>query len=241
MEKGLMPDREQILIVEDERAIADSISLNLRDEGYEVTAVARGDEGLRLATSESWDLIILDLMLPGMDGRDVCRAIRRRRMATPILMLSARARETDKVSGFELGADDYLGKPFGMLELIARVKALLRRASARQAVDVETEEEYAAGGVSMNVPRRKVLVDGRPIDLRPKEFELLRVLLRNRGRVVVRDRLLDLVWGEDEYLDRGTLDVHIRWLRQKLERDASNPERILTIRGVGYRFSDEAA
>lgn len=236
-----MSDREQILVVEDEQPIADSIALNLREEGYEVTTALRGDDGLRLATSEPYDLILLDLMLPGMDGRDVCRSIRRRRQHTPILMLSARGREADKVLGFELGADDYLAKPFGMLELIARVKALIRRSRQAQEEEAATEEEYATAGVSMNVPRRRVLVDGAQVELRPKEFELLRVLIRNRGRVVVRDRLLDLVWGEDEYMDRGTLDVHIRWLRQKLEKDPSKPERILTVRGVGYRFADSTA
>lgn len=236
-----MSDREQILVVEDEQPIADSIALNLREEGYEVTTALRGDDGLRLATSEPYDLILLDLMLPGMDGRDVCRSIRRRRQHTPILMLSARGREADKVLGFELGADDYLAKPFGMLELIARVKALIRRSRQAQEEEATAEEEYATAGVSMNVPRRRVLVDGAQVELRPKEFELLRVLIRNRGRVVVRDRLLDLVWGEDEYMDRGTLDVHIRWLRQKLEKDPSKPERILTVRGVGYRFADSTA
>jgi DNA-binding response OmpR family regulator len=156
-------------------------------------------------------------------------------------MLTARARELDKVLGLELGADDYLTKPFGMLELIARVKALLRRSKASRAENADdADEEYTAGGVTMNVSRHQVVVDGQPVDLCPKEFELLRVLISSRGRVLTRDRLLDLVWGEDEYLDRGTLDVHIRWLRQKLEHEPSNPRRILTVRGVGYKFSDEA-
>jgi len=235
-----MGAEQRVLVIEDERAIADAVALNLREEGYVVSTASRGDDGLRLATSESFDLIVLDLMLPGMDGREVCRAVRKR-AETPILMLTARAREVDKVLGLEIGADDYLAKPFGMLELIARVKALLRRsASRRTTAEPDVEEEYTAAGVTVNVARHKVQADGKTVELRPKEFELLRALISNRGRVMMRDRLLELVWGEDEYLDRGTLDVHIRWLRQKLERDASRPQRILTVRGVGYKFSDEA-
>jgi DNA-binding response OmpR family regulator len=232
----------RVLVIEDERGIADAVALNLREEGYEVSTALRGDDGLRMATTEPYDLIILDLMLPGVDGRDICRAVRKRSQA-PILMLTARAREVDKVLGLELGADDYLTKPFGMLELIARVKALLRRTRSHPPAGsaAEAEEEYAVGGVTVNVTRHQVTADGKQVDLRPKEFELLRVLISNRGRVMLRDRLLELVWGEDEFLDRGTLDVHIRWLRQKLEQDPSHPQRILTIRGVGYKYSDEDA
>jgi DNA-binding response OmpR family regulator len=230
-------EEARVLVIEDERAIADAVALNLREEGFAVNTAGRGDDGLRMASTDPYDLIILDLMLPGMDGRDVCRAVRKR-ADTPILMLTARAREMDKVLGLELGADDYLTKPFGMLELIARVKALLRRSKAGGDTGPAPDEEYAGAGVTMDVARRVVTVDGGKVELRPKEFDLLRVLLSNRGRVIPRDRLLDLVWGEDEYLDRGTLDVHIRWLRQKLERDAGRPERILTVRGVGYKFTE---
>lgn len=231
-------DEAKVLVIEDERAIADAVALNLREEGFAVNTAARGDDGLRMASADPYDLIILDLMLPGLDGRDVCRAVRKR-ADTPILMLTARAREMDKVLGLELGADDYLTKPFGMLELIARVKALLRRSRGAAEASPAPDEEYSGGGVTMDVARRNVTVDGQKVELRPKEFDLLRVLLSNRSRVIPRDRLLDLVWGEDEYLDRGTLDVHIRWLRQKLERDPSQPERILTVRGVGYKFSED--
>lgn len=227
----------RVLIIEDERPISETIALNLRDEGYRVTTAQRGDEGLRIATTEPFDAVILDLMLPGLDGRDVCRALRRKSQV-PILMLSARGREVDKVLGLEIGADDYLPKPFGMLELIARVKALIRRARIGPTAPDDVEEQYSAAGVSMNVARRRVIVDGKQVELRPKEFDLLRALISNRGRVLERDRLLELVWGEDEFLDRGTLDVHIRWLRQKIERDASAPTRILTVRRVGYKFSD---
>ena len=231
-----MNEELKVLVIEDERAIADAVALNLREEGYVVQVVNRGDDGLRIATTEPHDLIVLDLMLPGADGRDICRAVRKRSQ-TPILMLTARAREMDKVLGLELGADDYLTKPFGMLELIARVKALLRRSRVSQPVDdPDREEEYVAGNVSVNVSRHRVMVDGKQVDLRPKEFELVRALIGNRGRVMTRDRLLELVWGEDEFLDRGTLDVHIRWLRAKVEADPSNPQYLLTIRRYGFRF-----
>ncbi len=227
----------RVLLIEDERAIADAVALNLREEGYQVTVSLRGDEGLKLATSSPFDLILLDLMLPGMDGREVCRAVRRR-SATPVMMLTARGREVDKVLGLEIGADDYLTKPFSMLELIARVKALIRRSRAQQPTADDRDEEYSGAGVNVNVSRHRVTVEGKEVDLRPKEFDLLVTLIRNRGRVIPRDRLLELVWGEDEFLDRGTLDVHIRWLRQKLETDPSNPLRIQTLRGVGYRFAE---
>jgi len=234
-----MPDEPRILIVEDERAIADAVALNLREEGMTVTVASRGDDGLRLVSGGAWDLVVLDLMLPGVDGRDICRAIRARG-PTPILMLTARTRELDKVVGLELGADDYVTKPFGMLELIARVKALLRRSRLRGTpADGSVDEIYSVHGVVLDVARHEVTVDGNLVELRPKEFELLRVLISNRGRVMVRDRLLELVWGEDEYLDRGTLDVHIRWLRQKIEAAPSAPTRIVTVRGLGYKFADE--
>ena len=231
---AMQPPR--VLIVEDEASIADSVALNLGEEGYEVAVARRGDDGLHLWQNGSYDLLILDLMLPGVSGQEICRVVRRR-SPVPILMLSARTRETDKVVGLEIGADDYVTKPFGMIELIARVKALLRRSGSAL---VEEDEIYAAGPVSLDVPRRRVVRDGEVINLRPKQFELLRVLMANRGRVIPRDRLLELVWGEDQYLDTGTLDVHIRWLRQKLEQDPSNPTRILTVRGVGYQYAEAA-
>jgi len=225
----------RVLVIEDEASVADAVALNLREEGFQVEVARRGDDGCRMATSEPFDAIVLDLMLPGMDGRDICRAIRRTSQV-PILMLTARASELDKVLGLELGADDYLAKPFGMLELIARVKALLRR--ARAAGSPSDDAPLRAGRFLLDPARHLLTKDGQPIALRPKEFELLRVLMSSRGRVLTRDRLLDLVWGEDLYLDRGTLDVHIRWLRLKLEDDAREPKYIVTVRGVGYSFSE---
>jgi DNA-binding response OmpR family regulator len=226
----------RVLVVEDEAAVADAVALNLREEGYQVSVARRGDDGYRLATAEPFDLIILDLMLPGADGREICRAVRRS-STVPILMLTARVREVDRVLGLELGADDYLSKPFGMLELIARVKALLRR--AHMASPARDEAPVTAGRFALDPSRHLVTKDGQPVSLRPREFELLRVLMLHRGRVLSRDRLLDLVWGEDRYLDRGTLDVHIRWLRSKLEDDPGDPKYIRTVRGVGYSFSED--
>src|SRR4051812_26361337 len=180
--------RARILIIEDERDLADSLALNLREEGYDVTLARRGDDGYQTATHESFDLILLDLMLPGMDGRDICRALRRR-SSVPIMMLTAKGREVDKVLGFEMGADDYLAKPFGMMELIARVKALLRRV---QPTEMMPREEIIRGGrIELDVARHTVSKDGELLDLRPKEFELLRALLTNAGRVLTRDRLLE--------------------------------------------------
>jgi two-component system, OmpR family, response regulator RegX3 len=230
--------RARILIVEDERDLADSLALNLREEGYDVTLARRGDEGYQTATHESFDLILLDLMLPGMDGRDICRLLRRR-SAVPIMMLTAKGREVDKVLGFEMGADDYLAKPFGMMELIARVKALLRRV---QSTEMDLRDEIIQiGRIIVDVGRHTVSKDGQPVELRPKEFDLLRALMSNAGRVLTRDRLLEIVWGEDRYLDRGTLDVHIRWLREKVEDDPARPRLIITVRGVGYKFAEDAA
>jgi two-component system response regulator RegX3 len=230
--------RAKILIIEDERDLGDSLALNLREEGYWVKLVRRGDEGYHAVMSESFDLILLDLMLPGMDGRDLCRAVRRR-SNVPIMMLTAKDREVDKVLGLEMGADDYLAKPFGMLELIARVKALLRRAHTMEAG--ARDEVIHGGPIMMDVSRHLVTKNGTLVDLRPKEFELLRVLMANGGRVLTRDRLLELVWGEDRYLDRGTLDVHIRWLREKIEDIPARPRHIVTVRGVGYKFTEDAA
>jgi two-component system response regulator RegX3 len=228
--------RARILIIEDERDLADSLALNLREEGYHVSVARRGDEGYQATLNDSFDLILLDLMLPGMDGRDVCRAVRRR-SNVPIMMLTAKDREVDKVLGLEMGADDYLAKPFGILELIARVKALLRRVHPAEAGG--RDEVLRGGAIVMDVARHTVSKNRAPIELRPKEFELLRVLMANGGRVLTRDRLLELVWGEDRYLDRGTLDVHIRWLREKIEDVPARPRHIVTVRGVGYKFSED--
>jgi len=223
----------KILLVEDEASLAETISYNLREEGYKVHVVSDGLSALDSIRIEKFDLILLDIMLPGMDGLEVCRCIRRE-SNVPILMLTAKSREIDKVVGLEVGADDYITKPFGMLELIARIRAALRRSRT----ETQSQELLAAHGVELDVTRHRVIVEGRETELRPKEFQLLHLLMANRGRVMERRVLLDRVWGEDEYIDPGTVDVHVRRLREKVENDPSDPKRILTVRGIGYKFAE---
>ncbi len=232
---------DTILIVDDERVLAETIAFNLRKEGFEVALAHDGETALSLAGSLSPQLVILDLMLPKVSGWEVCRALRQSpefRLDAPILMLTARGEEADKVLGLELGADDYLVKPFGMRELVARVRALLRR-SAKPAVP--QGEVLRAGRVQMEVAKREVRVtspegEEREVNLSLKEFELLRVLLGSAGHAIPREVLLERVWGDDFYGDERTLDVHIRWLREKLEQNPSQPEFLQTVRGVGYKF-----
>lgn len=223
----------KILIIEDEAPLADTLAYNIRQEGHEVIIASDGLAGLDSARKELPDLIILDIMLPQMDGLQVCRLIRRD-SEVPIIMLTAKSRELDKVVGLELGADDYVTKPFSMVEMLARVKAALRRAGVRK-----HEDKVLRGcGLEMDIAKHCVTIDGKQVELRPKEFELLRVLLANRGRVLDRVTLLQRVWEEDEYLDQKTLDVHIRRLREKIEKDPSNPVRVITIRGLGYKYAE---
>lgn len=224
----------KILIVEDEEPLARSIEYNLRQEGYQAVVASDGLSALDTARSDPPDLILLDLMLPQIDGLEVCRLLRRN-TDVPIIMLTAKSREIDKVVGLEVGADDYVTKPFGMLELLARVRAALRRAKRES---VREEEVYRAGPVEMHVERRQVKVGERIVALRPREFELLRALISNRGRVLERSWLLNKVWGEDEFIDQGTLDVHVRRLREKIEQNPGKPKLIITARGVGYRFAE---
>lgn len=230
-----------ILLVDDERLLAETIAYNLEKEGFRVIVAHDGEAALRHAQSARPDLVILDLMLPKVSGWEVCRALRQNpetRLEAPILMLTARGEEADKVLGLELGADDYLVKPFGMRELVARVRALLRRAAKAPEKSGETLQ---AGRVHLDVARHEVHLhdaDGtvREINLSFKEFELLRVLLLHAGNAVPRGTLLERVWGDDFYGDERTLDVHIRWLREKLETHPSQPEFLMTVRGVGYKF-----
>lgn len=223
----------RILVVEDEPSLVETIAYNLREEGYKVVTAMDGIAALDVMKTEAPDLILLDVMLPGVDGLEVCRLIRKE-SDVPIIMLTAKAREIDKVVGLEVGADDYITKPFGMMELIARVRAALRR-SRRES---QSTEAFSAHGIQLDTSKRVVKVDDQPVDLRPKEFELLHILIANRGRVMERSTLLDRIWGEDEYIDAGTVDVHIRRLREKVEADPSKPMRILTVRGVGYKFAE---
>ena len=216
--------------MDDEPTLVATLRYNLEREGYKVVAAGDGDKAITLARSERPDLMILDLMLPAVDGLEVCRILRRE-MNLPILMLTARAGEVDKVVGLEIGADDYVTKPFSTRELLARVRALLRRTAAPA-----DEEVIVSGDLRVDLKRREVTRNDKPLDLKPKEMELLLYFLRNKGRAFTREQLLREVWGYDFYGDSRTVDVHVSWLRQKIEDLASKPVRILTVRGVGYRF-----
>ncbi len=221
----------KVLIVEDERTLADALRYNLGREGYHPLVTSRGQEAIQIAQRERPSLIILDLILPDMDGLDVCKAIRRESQV-PIIILTARGEEVDRVLGLELGADDYMVKPFSMRELMARIKALLRRAEH----PYEPEGVLASGNLRLDLRRRQAYRDNMPLPLRPKELELLAFFLRHRGRTVSREEILDKVWGIDVAIDTRTVDVHVRWLREKIEEVPSKPTRIITVRGLGYRF-----
>ena len=224
---------EKILIVEDEALIADSIEYALKKEGFQVITARDGIQGLVTAREQYPDLMILDIMLPGMSGFDICRAIRGE-SSMPIVMLTAKTEEVDRVVGLELGADDYIIKPFSMRELIARVKAVLRRSQMQW--ERPKQEALKVGGLVIDSERRVVHVGGKSLHLPLKEFELLYTLVKNRDRVLTREALLNSVWRGDAYDSTRTLDVHVRWLREKIEEDPSSPRRIVTIRGVGYMF-----
>lgn len=226
----------RILLVEDDEALAETLRYNLIREGYSVTWSADGEDALKQASSKNPDLVILDLMLPKLDGFEVCRRIRSER-DVPILILSARDDETDKVVGLELGADDYVTKPFGLKELLARVRAMIRRAEMRRSEpDAPDDTNLVAGDLTVDIGSHQVVVGDRQVGLTPKEFDLLVHLMRNRGRVVTRDILLDRIWGYEFDGDTRTIDVHIRWLRSKIEVRPDKPSRIITVRGLGYRF-----
>ena len=222
----------RILVVEDEESFSDPLSYLLRKEGYSVAVAATGPEALAEFEKNGADLVLLDLMLPGIPGVEVCRQLRTR-SAVPIIMLTAKDSEVDKVVGLEMGADDYVTKPYSSRELLARVRAVLRRhADVEEAAPATLE----AGPVRMDVERHVVTVNGRKTSMPLKEFELLELLLRNAGRVLTRGQLIDRVWGSDYVGDTKTLDVHVKRLRAKVEPDPGRPQHILTVRGLGYKF-----
>jgi DNA-binding response OmpR family regulator len=220
-----------ILIVEDDNTVRETLALNLRAEGYEVLSADDGEAGLKAAREGSPDLVILDVMLPRLDGLTVCRILRRE-SEVPIVLLTARGTEADKIIGLETGADDYIVKPFSLGEFLARVRAALRRVRPASAAP----GELVSGNLRLDLTGRRAYRGEEEIPLAPREFDLLAMLMRNRGAVLTRELLLARVWGEDFPGDARTVDVHIRWLRQKIEIDASDPQRITTVRGVGYRF-----
>ena len=223
---------KKILVVDDEPTLVATLKYNLEREGYRVFTAGDGESGLSAAREKRPDLIVLDLLLPIMDGLDVCRILRRE-MTTPILMLTAKTDEIDKVVGLELGADDYVTKPFGMRELLARVRALLRRAETGPPAEAEVLQ---AGDLQVDLRRMEASKGGGALALKPKELDLLAFFLRNPGRAFTRDQILNQIWGYDFVGDTRTVDVHIRWLRQKIEDVPGRPARLITVRGVGYRF-----
>ncbi len=225
---------KRILLVEDEPGLVMTLTDRLRSEGYAVEAAGDGESGLARALGESFDLIVLDVMLPGRNGLDLCRELRQRRNQTPVIMLTARGQIVDKVVGLKLGADDYLAKPFEMIELLARVEALLRRAPAESA---QAEAGiYEFGPVHVDLRRAEVRRAGAPVDLSALEFRLLRYFVEHRGETLSRDALLNEVWGYNALVSTRTVDVHVAWLRQKLEEHPRHPKHILTVHGLGYKF-----
>ncbi len=233
-----MPDRAfRILLVDDEKPIQTLLSFPLQRDGYEVTAASDGREALQRFGEEHYDLVVLDVMLPKMDGLEVCRRLRAR-SDVPIIMLTAKAEEIDKVLGLELGADDYITKPFSMREFRSRVKAVLRRADLRRNGDDPADPPLEDGDLRMDFAKRTVKVRGDDVQATYVEFEILKALACNPGRVFTREMLLTRIWGDSAFRDPRTIDVHIRHLREKLEQDAKDPEYLFTVRGVGYRFRD---
>ncbi|HJX73369.1 MAG TPA: response regulator transcription factor [Candidatus Deferrimicrobiaceae bacterium] len=228
-----------VLVVEDDKDIARLLDLHLKDEGYSVTVVSDGKTGLAQALSKPYDIVILDLILPGMDGLEVCRGIRNRKDYTPILMLTAKSTDVDRIVGLEMGADDYLTKPFNVRELLARVKALFRRVEALRAKDPAAPgKRIESGDLVIDPEKRRVTVEGNPVHLTAREFELLQEFARHPGRVYTRAQLLDKVWGYSYQGYEHTVNSHINRLREKIEKNPAKPRYILTVRGVGYRFAE---
>ncbi len=226
-----------VLVVEDEENILEALRYNLEREGYIVYTASDGEDGLNLARSSKPDLVILDVMLPKMDGFEICRILRGE-MDVPIIMLTARGEEVDRVVGLELGADDYVTKPFSMREFMVRVRNMLRRVklTSQSQLGLPGGDVLVAGDLEMDLASHIVRRDGATVDMKPREYDLLALLVKNSGRVFSRDQLLQQLWSQDYYGDSRTVDVHVRWLREKIEKNPSKPERIVTVRGVGYRF-----
>ncbi len=221
----------RILLVEDDNTLLETLSYNLKNEGYKVTTASDGQTGLALGRKKNVDLILLDVMLPGLDGLSVCRILRREGTETPIILLTARSGEMDKIVGLDSGADDYITKPFSLGELLARVRAALRHKRTRA-----SSGTLEVGDLTIDLVARRVIRHGERLNLSHKEFDLLTELVQNQGAVLSRDLLLTKVWGYDYTGGTRTVDVHIRWLREKIEDDPSHPKHILTVRGIGYRF-----
>ncbi len=225
---------DKVLIVEDDSNLLEAIKYNLRKEGYDVVTAGDGETALEVARKERPGLLVLDIMLPKLNGFEVCRILRKE-MTVPILMLTAKADETDKIVGLEIGADDYMTKPFSMRELMARVRAMLRRSKMVETVPPEIVP-IKIGPLEVDVARHKAILSGKELELPPKEFDLLAFLSKNKGLVFSREQLLEKVWGYDFAGDTRTVDVHVRWLRQKIEANAGSPQYLVTVRGTGYKM-----
>ena len=230
-----MTQQTSVLIIEDEENISEAIQYNLRQNGYQVLTAEDGLKGLGIIENNQVDLLILDIMLPGMDGLDVCKEIRKT-SNMPIIMLTAKIEEYHKVVGLELGADDYVTKPFSMSELLARVKSLLRRSNMNSTSDNEQSNILESGDLLVDLNKHIATIEKTPLDLRPKQFDLLTFFLRNKGKALSRDQILENLWGYNYIGDVRTVDVHVRWLREIIEKDSRKPNRIITVRGFGYRF-----
>jgi two-component system, OmpR family, alkaline phosphatase synthesis response regulator PhoP len=232
-----MPDTatsaRRVLIIEDEPGLVLTLSDRLKSEGYDVHAASDGPSGLERASRERWDVILLDVMLPGASGFDVCRDLRKRGVTTPVIMLTARGQVVDKVLGLKLGADDYLTKPFDMMELMARIEVQLRRHAA---VSTASPAQYRFGDILLDVRKAEVTKAGKPLDLSAREFLLLKYLIEHREATLTRDELLNEVWGYHSMPSTRTVDVHVAWLRQKIEPNSRHPQYLLTIHGLGYKF-----
>jgi DNA-binding response OmpR family regulator len=232
-----MATGKTILTVEDDETLVDVLKYNFTMEGYQVVTALDGTKALELARRERPDLIVLDIMLPGIDGFEVCRILRRE-MTVPILMLTAKEEEIDKVVGLEIGADDYITKPFSMRELLARIRAMLRRADMKEPKPAAANEVILINDLAINAARRKVSLGDATLNLTPKEFDLLAFLAKNKGIVFSREQLLEKVWGYDYAGNTRTVDVHIRWLREKIEADPGKPRYLITVRGIGYKLEE---
>jgi two-component system response regulator RegX3 len=236
-EVAMNDQNTRILVVDDEPSITDFVSYNLKKEGYEIDTAADGNVAVQMASDNHYDLVILDVMLPGIDGYEVCRRIRAENATMPVLFLSARNTELDKVVGLEIGGDDYLAKPFGVRELIARVKALLRRSAQTESITSELDQDVLdVSGIRLDESTHVAESDAGPIDLTPREFELLATLMRHAGKVLSRDQLLRDAWGWEYLVETKTVDTHVKRLRDKLEAAGVDPGLIETVRGYGYRF-----
>lgn len=229
-----MESKGRILLVEDEEGLVMTIQDRLVEESYSVDTATDGEKGFVKAVSGRYDVIILDLMLPKKDGLDICRDLRNKGVHTPIIMLTAKGQVVDKVLGLKLGANDYMQKPFEMMELLARIEVQLRKISSAQKQDIEGATDF--GVVTVNFKKGEIIKDGTPVILSAKEFQLLKFLIENEGVILTRDQLLNEVWGYDALPSTRTVDVHIAWLRQKLEEDSRYPKHILTVHGFGYKF-----